>query len=130
MAKAATAIITAGSTVAAVSAVNAWMSPEQALGFASWLSKEIGVVGFVLIVSLGSALGISVVGNLLMWKRLKEKDQECRQELEAQRLAWKAVVEKMEACNKEIGETVAEMLTQMTLLAERARVAALQTRSR
>lgn len=106
------------------------IDPAKGLELLKWLSSEIGSVGFVAILCLGAGLAVSVIGNWLMWNRLKEKDHECHTETSRQREAWKAVVDSKEQDNREIARTVTDLLVQVTLLAERARITNAPTRSR
>jgi len=101
------------------------MDPAKGLELLKWLNTSLGPVGFV--AAIGAA--VAVATNWFFWKRLKEKDQECQAEMDRQRAAWKAVVDGKEADNKEIAKTVTDLLVQVTLLAERARVTNAPTRS-
>lgn len=116
------------------------MDPDKGLKLLLWLDKEIGAVGFVAIISLGAMAGVAVFANLLMWTRIKEKDQECQRELKEQReefqaelsrqrTAWKSVVDAKEAQMAEIAGTVTDLLIQVTLLAERAGARQISTHS-
>lgn len=103
------------------------MTPEQGLAILQWLNDSIGPVGFVALITLGGGMCVSIAGNWLMWKRLKEKDEECRAEIQHMREAWKSVVDQKEADNKEGIENVAKLIRQVTILTERA--APVRTRS-
>lgn len=126
-----------GTTVTAAAGTGAvtWfagftMDPEKGLKLIDMLSKQVGPVGFVALLCTVPVICAAVAALVLMWNRLKEKDQECQAEHSRQREAWKAVVDGKDEDNKEIAKTVTNLLVQVTLLAERARPTNVPTRSR
>lgn len=91
---------------------------EQALDPGWWaqMAAIFGPGGVVLLITNAT----SWYGLWLMWKRLQEKDAECRSEIDSQRQAWKSVVDGKDKDNKELAETVENLLVQVTRLVERA----------
>lgn len=125
----ATLTLAAGSSAAAAFA-GFMLDPAKGLKVVEWLSKEVGAVGFAVMLCTVPVVAVAILAVWLMWNRLKEKDVECQAELGRQREAWKAVVDSKEQDIKEIAKTLSGFLEQVTLLAERARVSNIPTRSR
>jgi hypothetical protein len=119
----------AGGALGVGTVIGIILDPDKGLTALKWLSNAVPAAALVAILAFGVALAVSVTSNWLMWQRLKEKDEECRAETSSQRQAWKAVVDSKEADNKEAVKTVTDLLVQVTLLAERARVSGAPTRS-
>lgn len=124
-----------------IGAVGGYMlDPAKGLEFLKWLSAAVQPQALIAIVTLGAGCAVAVATNWFFWKRLKEKDRECRDELKTQREgfeaemarqreAWERVVNKKETQIDVIAKTLEGFLAQVTLLAERARVSSAQTRS-
>lgn len=112
------------------------LNPEIALKILEWVKESFTPAGLAFLF----ACVVSLVGNWLMWVRLKEKDTECQSEMELTRDRWSKVVEKTEDTAErrqkearedrdKIADIVGELTTQVTLLAERARPSSVRTRS-